>query len=467
MVHKILIIKSACRNTRTCEYNKGSFAVVSTTIETLKKYIPDADISTFIQISKENSVYKKVKVIENPVFETKYYSLVNSLIMDFNLLKCVTWNFFYRLGLNFNFLINSKYIRHFKEADLVVDLSLDAYSDDYGIRSIIETSKEILIPVYLKRPTIIYAQSLGPFKKPFNRFIAKFTLSRVSLISAREELSYENVIELGIDENKVRQTADQAFLLEPIKREEAFKLIETEDKNKHFDKTKPTFGFAISMMKTANDKGSSLKKLMMLAYSSFQYIVPDRLGLFIQNTIKNSSFFSKFVAKNLDFTWVNTVIEHLIDKYDANIILVPHIISQQYELFGDDRTAINLIYRQLSEKSKSRVVPVQEDYSSSEVKGIIGLCDIFIGEKMHANVGATSQSIPTIGLAYSHKFFGIMKMLGQEKYVLQSINEKKLILTIDEVWENRDNISSSISEKLPNIKLMAEENGKLAAGLLV
>jgi polysaccharide pyruvyl transferase WcaK-like protein len=86
---------------------------------------------------------------------------------------------------------------------------------------------------------------------------------------------------------------------------------------------------------------------------------------------------------------------------------------------------------------------------------------------MHANVGATSQSIPTIGLAYSHKFFGIMKMLGQEKYVLQSINEKKLILTIDEVWENRDNISSSISEKLPNIKLMAEENGKLAAGLLV
>lgn len=466
MTHKILIIKSGCRKTKTCEYNKGSFSVLMTTVDTIKKYVPDAEFSTYIQFSENNPLTKKVKVIKSKIHSVRYYSLIDSIIMTFYLFRCVVWNLFNKIGMNLHFLINSEFLKNFQEADLVIDLSLDAYSDDYGFRSIIETSKEILISVFLNKSTMVYAQSLGPFKKPINRFLARYTLTKVDLISAREEISYNNLIELGIKKDKIHLTADQAFLLVPIYRDKALKFLEQEDKHKHFDPKRPTFGFAVSMMKTAKEGTSIKSKILTSGYSFVQYILPDALTVLLQNAIQNSSYFRKIVNNSLNFSWMDTLIEHLIKEYNANIILVPHIISPQNELFGDDRTAIKRIYDSLTESNKERVVPIQGYYASEEIKGIIGLCDLFIGEKMHANVGALSQCIPTIGLSYSHKFYGIMKMLGQEEFVMQSINTEVLISKLDELWKNKENIRSSLDKRMEKVKEMADMNGKLAASLL-
>lgn len=437
-----------------------------TTVDTLKRQIPGVEISTFIQFSENNPLNKKVKVIRCKVHPSKYYSLIGSTASSLNLLRCVIWNLLKKGGIDLNFLVNSRFLRHFKEADLVIDLSLDAYGDSYGLRSVIETSKEILISVCLKKPVMMYAQSLGPFKTPITRFLAKYTLNKVDLITAREEISYNNLIELGIKKNKIHLTADQAFLLEPISRDEALKIVESEDREKHFDSRRPTFGFAISMMKTSKDTTFNKNKIMMSGYSFIQYILPDTVCMLLQNKIKNSSYFKKIANKSLNFSWMDTVIEHLVKEYDANIILVPHIISLQYELFGDDRTAIKKIYDSLAENNKERVVPIQGYYASEEVKGIIGLCDIFIGEKMHANVGALSQCIPTLGLSYSHKFYGIMKMMGYEEYVMQNVDPAALISKVDKLWKNKEEIRFSLDKKMITIKEMAENNGKLAASLL-
>ena len=37
---------------------------------------------------------------------------------------------------------------------------------------------------------------------------------------------------------------------------------------------------------------------------------------------------------------------------------------------------------------------------------------------MHANIAATSMCVPTLAIAYSHKFYGIMKMLQLDEYVM-------------------------------------------------
>ena len=47
-----------------------------------------------------------------------------------------------------------------------------------------------------------------------------------------------------------------------------------------------------------------------------------------------------------------------------------------------------------------------------EIKGIIGLCDFFIGSRMHACIAALSQGIPTVGVAYSKKFGGVFESVG-------------------------------------------------------
>lgn len=466
MTHKILIIKSGCRKNKTCEYNRGSFSVLMTTVDTIKKFMPDAELSTYIQFSEEKPLSKKIKVIKNESYCIRYYSLSDSIIMTFYLFRCIVWNIFDKIGINFHFLIKSKFLSNFESSDLVIDLSLDAYSDDYGLRSIVETSKELLISVFLNKPTMVYAQSLGPFKNPISRLLARYTLNKVDLISAREEISYNHLIELGINKQKIHLTADQAFLLVPISRDKALKFLEQEDKHNYFDLNKPIFGFALSMMKTAKDGASKKSKFLSQGYSFVQYILPDTLLYQFNMNIHNSNYFKKTINNSLNFDWMNLLIEHIIRKYDANIILIPHIIAPPNELFSDDRTAIEKIYNNINESEKQHVIPITGYYASEEIKGIIGLCDVFIGEKMHANVGALSQCVPTIGLSYSHKFYGIMKMLGQEEYVMQSVDVDTLISKVDQIWKNKENIRNDLNHKMIQVRNMAEENGKLAASLL-
>ncbi|UYH56084.1 polysaccharide pyruvyl transferase family protein [Qipengyuania sp. SS22] len=72
----------------------------------------------------------------------------------------------------------------------------------------------IWIAIILRKKTVIYAQSIGPFESGFGRMVAGFVLRRVSLVLARDEYSYEYSTEvLGIDPSKVKLTADAAFAL--------------------------------------------------------------------------------------------------------------------------------------------------------------------------------------------------------------------------------------------------------------
>lgn len=55
-------------------------------------------------------------------------------------------------------------------------------------------------------------------------------------------------------------------------------------------------------------------------------------------------------------------------------------------------------------------------YNQNEIKYLIGRCDFFIGARMHACIAALSQCIPTVSIAYSDKFIGVMKSIGMESY---------------------------------------------------
>jgi polysaccharide pyruvyl transferase WcaK-like protein len=67
---------------------------------------------------------------------------------------------------------------------------------------------------------------------------------------------------------------------------------------------------------------------------------------------------------------------------------------------------------------RSRVHLVATDYDQSEIKGVIGLCQFFVGSRMHACIAALSQQIPTIGVAYSKKFRGVFDSIGVGEWVI-------------------------------------------------
>ena len=87
---------------------------------------------------------------------------------------------------------------------------------------------------------------------------------------------------------------------------------------------------------------------------------------------------------------------------------------------------------------------------------------------MHANIAATSMCVPTLAIAYSHKSYGIMRILGMEKYVLdfRTMTFGEMTFGIDDLWRDREKIKVELRSNVEIIKHRALQNGKLVKNLI-
>jgi len=93
-------------------------------------------------------------------------------------------------------------------------------------------------------------------------------------------------------------------------------------------------------------------------------------------------------------------------------------------------------------------------YDQSEIKYIIGLCDFFIGSRMHACIAALSQCVPTVGIAYSRKFRGVMESIGVGRIVAdpRSMSAGEVLRLVHTVWNNRAYIREHLIREIPQVK---------------
>jgi polysaccharide pyruvyl transferase WcaK-like protein len=112
------------------------------------------------------------------------------------------------------------------------------------------------------------------------------------------------------------------------------------------------------------------------------------------------------------------------------------------------------LYRNLKSKYEARLYLARGKYDQSEIKYVIGLCDFFIGSRMHACIAALSQYIPTVPVAYSKKFIGVMETIGVESYVAdpRTMDEHEILRTVNRAWADKDNIRRHLEGKIPEVK---------------
>jgi len=170
--------------------NKGDAAYHSVMIEYLKnKNIDHYLFSCNLKVDKK--YFPKTKVIP--------HSRKKPLKSFMNILTAI-------LGLN-----NSE-LKYYKATDLVIDLSGDTLTEEYGIPNLISHSIPLLIAKILKKPYYICSQTIGPFKK--SKFFMKYVLKNAISISTRERTSYNHIKSMGLNP---KLTFDLGFLLKPKK----------------------------------------------------------------------------------------------------------------------------------------------------------------------------------------------------------------------------------------------------------
>jgi polysaccharide pyruvyl transferase WcaK-like protein len=149
---------------------------------------------------------------------------------------------------------------------------------------------------------------------------------------------------------------------------------------------------------------------------------------------------------------VCNLVQHFI-RQGAHVLLVPHVFGKESGS-ESDVVACEQIHRELASQSEGRLHLLEGEYDQHEIKYIIGRCNFFLGSRMHACIAALSQGIPTIGLAYSRKFEGVLGSVGGDGLVIHlgELDCAEAVRSVEEAYGRRDDIRRRLSLKLPEVK---------------
>ena len=188
-------------------------------------------------------------------------------------------------------------------------------------------------------------------------------LNRYDLITVRESLSYEGLVQAGV-KSRIVLCADPAFLLE----KEDVQLPE---------------GFT-----KENTVGINISPL-----------IAEYGSLSIDN--------------------YKELIRFILEETGDRILLIPHVVKAD----TDDRSVIRKMLELFPDRT--RICQV-DDCSCLRLKGYISQCRLFVGARTHATIAAYSSCVPTLVSGYSVKSRGIAKdLFGSEDHFVISVRAMK------------------------------------------
>ena len=209
--------------------------------------------------------------------------------------------------------------------------------------------------------TILWGCSIEP-KDIKNDKTLREDLNRYSLITARESLTYNALIQNGINKN-THLFPDPAFVM---------------------DKVLPT------------DLPSN-------------FLPGNTVGLNLSPLVQRLEQGGNIAFKNFE-----TLMRYILQNTQMNIALIPHVIWEN----NNDLEPLTKLYRQF--KHTGRVCLIDKPYNAMELKGIISQCRFMVAARTHASIAAYSTQVPTLVIGYSVKARGIARDIfgTEEGYVL-------------------------------------------------
>lgn len=233
-------------------------------------------------------------------------------------------------------------------------------------------------------------------------------LNYYDLITARESLTYNSLIENGMNEEKLRLIPDPAFQLDKIDLPLPDNFIE-----------KNTVGLNISPLIQRREK-----------------------------------------KKRIAFKNFSKLIDYIISNTDMNIALIPHVIWRH----DNDLKPLKKLYD--IHKDSERVVLI-EDHGARELKGFISRLKMFIGARTHATIAAYSTNVPTLTIGYSIKAKGIAKdLFGTDENMVLPVQtlkkENDIINAFKYLNDNQMKIKKQLERIMPSyIEKTKEGNNEI------
>lgn len=237
----------------------------------------------------------------------------------------------------------------------LIDIAGFAYTDQWSSQPTKDLAQLTQYYKSRKKPVILLPQAFGPFQKDETRFAFRKVIDNASLIFPRDRKSYEYVIELSPDANKILQAPDITLFY-------------------------PTF---------SDDE--------VQAHSDYVCIVPN-----IRMLEQGKHYWDEKYESYL------TLIAKEIIHQGLQVRIIVHDAS------GDDLKIAQNIF----EKVDSPHATIVDEQEPVALKQAIGGSLFLIGSRYHSLVAAFSKKVPAIALGWAHKYEMLFEDFGCEKLLI-------------------------------------------------
>lgn len=311
------------------------------------------------------------------------------------------------------------YVRLMLETDLFADITGgDSFSDIYGMWRFVQGFCRKVLPLVYGKRLVLLPQTYGPYRRAASRLMARCVLRRAAAIYSRDRAGVDYARRLcgdGCADGRIQFVPDVAFIM---------------------DSRKP--------------QGSDAGTLFGNRTPDTVIVGVNVSGLLYHGGYTRDNMFG--LADNYPAVMYG-VIDALAARPNTRVLLVPHVLVSE-DSVESDLAACERLLAMSGDKYPGRIAVVRGDYDQAEIKYVIGLCDFFIGSRMHACIAALSQKIPAVGLAYSDKFAGVFDSVGVGDLVvdLRVRRREDVIHDIDGIYSRRGQIAARLAETIPGVK---------------
>lgn len=290
----------------------------------------------------------------------------------------------------------------------------DSFSDIYGLRRLIYVAAPQLLALWVEVPLVQLPQTYGPFKTWPARWIARHILLRSRVVYSRDVAGRTLVAKLTRGRAPaVRVTPDWGFILPPRPLDEPI------------DARLNEWAEGRTMV------GVNPSQLL----HSGGYSGDNMFGL-------------RDDYRDL----MRRLIARLLDEPEYFVLLVPHVGGDAGEA---ERPLCRELVAEFAAAHPGRIGFLDLPLDHRQTKRVIGRCDLFIGARMHACIAAVSQGVPTLALAYSDKFTGVMAVLASDAVTVVDLRRDglpEIESALTELRERRHELRNELNDRMPNIR---------------
>lgn len=278
--------------------------------------------------------------------------------------------------------------------------------------------RQLLLAKWLRKRTMVYGIGAGPFVRPRGKQLTRKLLNRYAdAVSVRDQRSFENLREIGVEQHKLSLTADPAILLHP------------------------------DVSEANSLKGNDRPRIAVIIGPIFrdQRYWPGQQG-------KYESFVEQ----------VTTALEEL--GSEAELTFLPFQLDNDRDFC-----------REIAKASGNHMV-VEEEIPPRQMMNVLSGFDLVLSLRLHGCILAAAAGTLPVGIIYHHKgheFLGRMGLLDYVGMVGDGINwsdqaleGRNLADTCRRALANRANLLESMERNLEAYREAARENIRILTSVL-